>query len=344
MISASTSSGHPACSTQPYGPRIRLNGTRGREQMMKPYTSNSGRRASMKGKLLNLLNRWKHTETFLDEEPYDGSRGSQLSHFPKADTSIAQGFQNTMGQSQVIQDFLNQSGRAAESDCHILLTAEPGTEKDLLAYFIHEKSPRRFQPFVKIDCIRQASDFLHGTARYCREDSILEPPPPLIDQLTMLEHGTLFLDEIGTLSIEHQANLLRWLLHNESSIADTRPMPNPGIRIIASTRRDLRLDVATKKFRADLFYRLNVIPLRIPPLRDRLDDIPILTNHFMKKHAGKHEKTIVEVSENTLQVFLTYAWPGNTRELETVVERGVVLARGSVLDIQKSALGLRTSP
>ena len=344
MTSASTSSRHPACSTQPYGPRTPLKGTRTREQMMKPYTSHSGRRESMKGKFMNLLNRWKHTERCIDEAPFDGARGSQRTHFPKEDTSIAQGFPNTMGQSQVIQDFLNQSGRAADSDCHILLTAEPGTEKDLLAYFIHERSSRRFQPFVKIDCTRQASDFLHGTARYCRQDSILGPPPPLIDQLTMLEHGTLFFDEIGALSVNHQAKLLSWLLHNESSTANTRPMPNPGIRIIASTRRDLRLDVATKKFRADLFYRLNVIPLRIPPLRDRLDDIPILTDHFMKKHASKHGKAVVEVSESTLQVFLTYAWPGNTRELEKVVERGVVLARGSVLDIPKSALGLRASP
>ena len=312
--------------------------------MVEHRTSNSGGRESVKRKLKNFLNRWKHTETYLDEELYDGSRGSHLSDSPKTDTSITEGFENTMGQSQVIQDFLKQSGRAAESDCHILLTAEPGTEKDLLAYLIHEKSPRRFQPFVKIDCTRQASDFLHGATRYCQQNSMPGLTAPLIDQLRILEHGTLFLDEIGALSTDHQAKLLRLLLHNESSTFEDHPMQNPEIRIIASTRRDLRWDVATKKFRGDLFYRLNVIPLRIPPLRDRLDDIPTLTDHFIKKYASKHGKIITEASEHTLQVFMTYAWPGNIRELESVVERGVVLSRGPVLEIQQSALGLITSP
>ena len=307
-------------------------------------TFKSRRRESVKGKLLNFLNRWRHIEVCSEEKSYDGWRGAQLSGSPKEDASITKEFEHTMGQSQVIQDFLKQSARAAESDCHILLTAEPGTEKDLLAYLIHEKSPRRFQPFVKVDCTRQASDFLQGTTRYCQQDSMPGLTAPLTDQLTILKHGTLFLDEIAALSADQQAKLLRWLLHNEASTSDGHSMKNPEIRIIASTREDLRWAVATKKFRADLFYRLNVIPLRIPPLRDRLDDIPTLTNHFMKKHASKQGKTIVEVSENTLHLFMTYAWPGNIRELETVVERGVVLSQGSVLDIQKSALGLITSP
>ena len=251
----------------------------------------SVRRETMKWKLLNILSRWKHPEGCSEEKQYDGGKGSPFLDSPKTDTSIPQGFENTMGQSQVIRDFLKQSGRAAGSDCHILLTAEPGTEKDLLAYLIHEKSPRRFQPFVKIDCTRQASDFLDGATHYYQPGSMLGPARPLADQLTLLEHGTLFLDEVDALSRDQQTKLLSLLLHHESSTSHGRSAKFPGIRIIASTRRDLRWDVATKMFRADLFYRLNVIPLRIPPA-------PRPTRGYSDSHQSFHEKTCKQTRED----------------------------------------------
>ena len=249
-----------------------------------------------------------------------------------------------IGQSQAFHDLLRQAYRVAETNCRVLLVGESGTGKDRLAHIIHDRSHHRRQPLIKIDCARNASEFLDEESSYRRRDCAPGLSDGRNDQFKIQEIGTLFFDNIGALSPDHQTTLLRFLLRSRVHSQHKSPTLNTGCRVIASTRGDLRWAVATKKFRADLFYRLNVIPLRIPPLRDRLDDIPTLTNHFMKKHASKQGKTIVEVSENTLHLFMTYAWPGNIRELETVVERGVVLSQGSVLDIKKSALGLITSP
>ena len=170
----------------------------------------------------------------------------------------------------------------------------------------------------------------------------LEYPGRQPGGLGVQEHGTLFFEKIGALSNDNQAKMLRFLLNSELQEPEVPSSVNEVFRIIASTSRDLPWDATTKRFRADLLYRLNVIPLRIPPLRDRREDIPLFLHHFTKKHAVKHGKAIGKFSKNTLPRFLGYSWPENIRELEMVVEQAVISLRGSILDIPQSALGVMT--
>jgi formate hydrogenlyase transcriptional activator len=247
-------------------------------------------------------------------------------------------FDHVIGRSQIFKDLLDQANRVAETDCRVLLIGEPGTGKELIARMIHTRSHRRQQPFWKIECTRNSLNFLDVEPGTPLRNPAHEHPGREPVGVGIQEHGTLYFEKIGALSNEKQAMMLRFLLNSELQEPQA-PKSHDGFRIIASTSRDLPWDAATKRFRADLLYRLNVIPLRIPPLRDRPEDIPLFLHHFAKKHAVKHSKVIGRFSKNTLPRFLGYSWPGNICELERVVEQAVISLRGSVLDIPQSALG-----
>ena len=288
---------------------------------------------------MDLLNAYEFSKTPSVENPPPRHSELDRPHIPQKNYLDLFAFDHVIGRSRAFKDLLEQVARVAETECRVLIIGEPGTGKELIAQLIHAKSPRKHQPFWKIECIRNSLHFLNG-----------EPGPPLLNPVLefperqpvgfeVQENGTLFFEEIGALSNDNQAKILRFLLNRELKEPNAPTSVTEGFRIIASTSRDLPGDAMTKRFRADLLYRLNVIPLRIPPLRDRREDIPLFLQHFAKKYAMKHGKAIRKFSKNTLPRFLGYSWPGNIRELELVVEQAVISLRGSTLDIPQFALG-----
>ena len=285
-----------------------------------------------------LLNELEFSQSGSAENPASVQSDFAPTHLPEKDYFDLSAFDQVIGRSKIFKDLLDQSNRVAETDCRILIIGEPGTGKEMIARMIHAKSHRRQQPFWKIECTRNSLNFLNGETGIPLQNPALEYPGRRPIGLGFQEQGTLYFDKIGALSIDKQARMLRFLLNSELREPEA-PTTNDGFRIIASTSRDLPWDAATKRFRADLLYRLNVIPLRIPPLRDRREDIPQFLYHFAKKHALKHGKAIGKFSKNTLSRFLGYSWPGNIRELEMVVEQAVISLRGSTLDIPQSVLG-----
>jgi DNA-binding NtrC family response regulator len=291
---------------------------------------------------MELLNGCEFSKTRSAENPSTFQSNFDPTHLPQKDHIDLLAFDHVVGRSQIFKDLLDQAHRVAETDCRVLIIGEPGTGKELMARMIHARSPRRHQPFWTVECTRNSLNFLNGEPGLPLQNPILEYPGRQPVGLGVQEQGTLYFDKIGALSNDKQAMMLRFLLNSELRDPEAPTSVNEGFRIIASTSRDLPWDAATKRFRADLLYRLNVIPLRVPPLRDRHEDIPLFLHHFAKKHAVKHGKAIGRFSKNTLPRCLGYTWPGNIRELEMVVEQAVITLRGSILDIPQSALGEMT--
>ncbi|MCB9567193.1 MAG: sigma-54-dependent Fis family transcriptional regulator [Myxococcales bacterium] len=237
-----------------------------------------------------------------------------------------------VGNSQVMRATLEIARQAAASSATILLLGESGTGKELLARYIHEQSPRAARAFVPTNCaalpesILESELFGHEKGAFTgairnREGRFLEA-----------NTGTLFLDEIGEIPLHVQVKLLRALQEGEIEPVGGR-VTKVDIRLVCATNRDLTEEVKAGRFREDLFYRINVIPIRIPPLRDRLEDVPLLADHFLRAFSARHGKAVEGVSEAALRLLGNYGWPGNVRELENAIERAVVLCRGGMIDV-----------
>ena len=237
-----------------------------------------------------------------------------------------------VGNSQVMRATLEIARQAAASTATVLLLGESGTGKELLARYIHEHSPRSARPFVPTNCaalpesILESELFGHERGAFTgatrnREGRFLEA-----------NTGTLFLDEIGEIPLHVQVKLLRALQEGEIEPVGGRTT-KVDFRLVCATNRDLAEEVKAGRFREDLFYRINVIPIRIPPLRDRLEDVPLLADHFVRAFAAKHGKAVEGVSEAAQRLMGGYGWPGNVRELENALERAVVLCRGGQVEV-----------
>ncbi len=283
---------------------------------------------------MEILNEYQITKLQSEEKPSDRQSDCDLSNLLQNDPLDIPEYDYVISRSRVFQELLEQADRVAETDCRVLIIGEQGTGKELIARKIHERSPRRHQPFRKFDCAHDSLNFLNREPDTPSHNPVLGYPSARPEKMRMHQNGTLYFQKIGALSFEKQAKMLRFLLNSELQDPEVPTTVDEGFRIIASTSRDLPWDAERKRFRADLLYRLNVILVRIPPLRDRVEDVPLFLQHFAKKQAVKHGKAIGEVSEQTLQRFLAYSWPGNIPELEKVVERAVISLQGSVLDIR----------
>ena len=250
-----------------------------------------------------------------------------------------------IGQGTVFQDLLEQVRLVALADCRVLVVGEEGSGKETLARAIHSCSDRYRLPFQKISC----KDFHPNTSQHPLQilSGVGGESSPyssgLKNDLTL--GGTLYLHEVEALSPEAQTWLLRCLLTIEMESLNNRGYGREDeIRVIAGTTRNLQDDVAALRFRAELFYRLNVVPLHLPPLRQRLEDIEALTHHFVRMYAGKYGKTIDEISEKTFQVFRHYDWPRNIEELEGLIERSIILSKGSTLHLEHIVRGPTNVP
>jgi len=252
----------------------------------------------------------------------------------EAELSLARGVHQLVGQSAPIQRIRDLVQIAAGSEATVLVQGESGTGKEIIANAIHAQSKRARGPLVKMNCAAVPETLLESELFGHEKGAFTGADRRRIGRFEQAAGGTLFLDEVCEMHPRLQAKFLRALQEREiERLGGSPPIP-VDVRIIAATNRDLEKALAEGALREDLYYRLNVILLRVPPLRERMDDVPILAMHFLKKYAAREGLTVTGIAEEAMNVLLAYAWPGNVRELENAIERAVVLGRGDQLRMQ----------
>jgi two-component system, NtrC family, response regulator AtoC len=236
-----------------------------------------------------------------------------------------------VGQSPGLRAVYDLVARVADSPSTVLITGESGTGKELVAQALHRGSSRRSQPLIKVNCAAIPKDLveseLFGYEKGAFTGAVASKP----GRFELADGGTLFLDEIGEIPVEMQVKLLRALQESEFERVGGIKTLRVDVRLIAATNRDLKALIAEGRFREDLFYRLNVVPVALPPLRDRREDIPLLVQHFVEKYDRRLGKKVERVDDAALEILMGYGWPGNIRELENVMERSVLFADGPVI-------------
>ncbi len=241
------------------------------------------------------------------------------------------GFENIIGQSHKMREVLDTCSRVARRDSTVLLTGESGTGKELLAKAIHQNSLRSAKPFVTVNCGALPEGLAESELFGHRKGSFTGAIGDRAGKFETANEGTILLDEIGDLPLNLQVKLLRVIQEREiDKIGQPQPL-KVNVRIIAASNRNLKMLADDGEFRDDLFYRLSVVTIDVPPLRERKDDIPLLAEHFLRKFRERHQVPRLSLSDDALMALERYAWPGNVRQLENVIERLVVLARGEVI-------------
>ena len=252
--------------------------------------------------------------------------------------------ENIVGRSPQMLQVYKTVARVAETRSTILIAGESGTGKELVARAIHFNSPRSSKPYVAVDCGSLAETLLEselfGHVRGAFTGAVTNKKG-LFEEA---DNGTCFLDEVGDISLAMQTKLLRVIQEHEIKRVGGTETTKIDVRIIAATNKNLEELVAEKKFREDLFYRLNVVSIHLPPLRERLDDIPFLADHFLRKYAAENEKPVSRISAEVLDLLLRYQWPGNVRELENVIERALTLSPHSLILPEDLPRRLRVEP
>ncbi len=275
------------------------------------------------------------TKPFDDEELLEAVRRcitsyeeeQQLQSGPASEDT----FEGIVGKSNALRKVLERVAIVARTDSTVLLQGETGTGKELIARALHNLSPRKDRPFVRLNCAAIPSGLLESELFGHEKGAFTGALMQKKGRFEIADGGTLFLDEIGDISMELQPKLLRALQEHEfERLGSTRTI-QVNVRIIAATHRDLTAMIREDKFREDLFYRLNVFPIEIPPIRERREDIPLLVNHFVSKLSQRLGKTIKSIPRPTMEALVAASWPGNVRQLENFIERCVILTQGDQL-------------
>jgi DNA-binding NtrC family response regulator len=238
-----------------------------------------------------------------------------------------------IGESRAFHEILGSVRLVAPTDASVLIQGETGTGKELVARAIHELSGRRTRPFIMLNCAAIPATLLESELFGHEKGAFTGAIAQKVGRFEMANQGTLFLDEIGEIPLELQPKLLRALQEQEFERLGGTRTTHVDVRIIAATNRNLRQMVDEGKFRGDLYYRLHVFPLTVPPLRERREDIPLLLRYFTQMYAKRLNRAIDEISAGTIEALTEYNWPGNIRELQHLVERSVILSPGRVLQI-----------
>ena len=244
---------------------------------------------------------------------------------------------NMVGSSPPMQRVFEIVEQVAPSRATVLITGESGTGKELVANAIHQRSPRAAGPFIKLHCAALAESLLESELFGHEKGSFTGAMTRKDGRFSLADGGTLFLDEIGEISTSLQVKLLRFLQEHEFERVGGTQTIHVDVRVIAATNRDLKEEVARGRFREDLFYRLNVVNIETPPLRDRKSDIPAIAKFFVDRYAKDNGKTVENISSLALELLVAYDWPGNVRELENAIERAIVLASGTEIEVHASS-------
>jgi formate hydrogenlyase transcriptional activator len=253
-------------------------------------------------------------------------------------------FEEIIGQSPALTAVLDNIRSVAATDTTVLITGETGTGKELIARAVHSSSRRKEKPLIKINCAALPAGLVESELFGHEKGAFTGAIARRVGRFELADGGTIFLDEIGELPADAQAKLLRVLQEREfDRVGGTAPI-QVDVRVLAASNRDLLQMVREKTFREDLYYRLSVFPLHLPPLRDRKEDIPPLALFLVNKLAARIGKRIEGIDKETMRRLIAYPWPGNVRELENVIERAVILAAGPTLDIGADVLPVHVEP
>jgi len=242
-------------------------------------------------------------------------------------------FEGIVGQSSALRHVLQLVETVAPSDSTVLLLGETGTGKELIARAIHDRSRRKDRTFVKLNCAAIPTGLLESELFGHERGAFTGAISQKTGRLELADQGTLFLDEVGDIPIDIQPKLLRALQEREFERLGSTRTKKVDVRLVAATNRDLEKMIENREYRSDLYYRLNVFPIRIPPLRERPEDIPLLVRYFAQKYGRRMEKQIESVPASTMRKLSTWHWPGNIRELENFIERSVILTHGFALQV-----------
>src|SRR5687767_1982880 len=250
-----------------------------------------------------------------------------------------------VGRSRAMQEVIRRAGLVAETKSTVLITGETGTGKEMVARLIHHRSAQRDMPLIKVNCAAIPETLLESELFGHVRGAFTGATMTKRGKFALADGGSIFLDEIGTMTGAIQSKLLRVLQEREFEPLGAERTQKVEVRVIAATNRDLKQMVAEGKFQEDLYYRLNVIPIEIPPLRNRRDDIPVLLDHFVEKHRQRTGKRVDRIDDEVVQALQRYDWPGNVRELENTIERAVVLSTGPILSTASvSMIGATSAP
>ncbi|MFM8458107.1 MAG: sigma-54-dependent transcriptional regulator, partial [Chthoniobacterales bacterium] len=253
------------------------------------------------------------------------------------------GLESFVGESPAITRVLDTIRQVAPSRATVLITGESGTGKELAAHAIHQLSPRRRGPFIAVHCAALSPQLLESELFGHEKGSFTGATERRIGRFEQAAGGTLFLDEIGEIDAATQVKILRVLGERVfERVGGNKPI-QADVRLVAATNRDLARLVAEGKFREDLYFRLNVVQLHLPPLRDRSEDIPLLAEHFLREAARENEKPVRELTSDAMKCLLAYSWPGNVRELRAAIEHGVVMANGPKITLRDLPVAVRES-
>ena len=236
-----------------------------------------------------------------------------------------------VGSSPKFRAVLDEINMVAPVDSAVLVSGETGTGKEVIAQAIHDASPRRRNQFVAINCAAVPATLIESELFGHERGAFTGALTPRVGRFQLADRGTLFLDEIGDLPLELQPKLLRALQEQRFERLGGNQTVQVNVRVIAATNQDLWGMVQERRFRADLYYRLNVFPITLPPLRERRDDIPLLAAHFVRKFAERPGKPVFHIPDNVMEAFTSHDWPGNIRELQNFIERAVIMTTGTVL-------------
>jgi transcriptional regulator with GAF, ATPase, and Fis domain len=248
--------------------------------------------------------------------------------------TLARGFDGIVGESAAVRAMLRDVRKVAGVETTVLLMGETGTGKELVARAIHEASGRRERPLVKMNCGAIPQGLVESELFGHERGAFTGALQRRIGRFEMADKGTLFMDEVGELPSDMQVKLLRVLQEQEFERVGSARSQKVDVRLVAATNRDLETEVGGGRFRRDLFYRLNVFPVRIPPLRERASDIPLLVMHFLAQLQRKLAKPLQAVTEDSMRRLQAYPWPGNIRELQNVLERACVMATSPIVEIE----------
>src|SRR6266496_3351963 len=284
------------------------------------------------------ITRWYATTTDIEDRKQTEERLQNENVGLREEIDKASMFEEIVGTSPALQTVLSRISKVAPSDSTVLITGETGTGKELVARAIHRRSHRALRAFVSVNCAAIPRDLIASELFGHEKGAFTGAMQRRIGRFELAEGGTIFLDEVGELSADTQVALLRVLQEREFERVGGRQPIQVDVRVIAATNRDLNAASASGAFRQDLFYRLNVFPLEMPPLRERKDDILILVEYFVQRYANRAGRNIRSIDKRTLDLLQSYDWPGNIRELQNIIERAVILSSGAEFSVDESWL------